>query len=74
VTSHVQYGARIKAAAIYLNAQQLIPEDRVAEVMGDLFGAGLLCPACVAAWSADRDREGPFDKLRSGRKRCSGFC
>jgi transposase len=52
VTSAVQYGSRIKAAAIYLNAQQLIPEDRVAEVMGDLFGAGLLCPASVAAWSA----------------------
>jgi transposase len=39
VTSVVQYGARVKAAAIYLYAQQLIPEDRVAEVMGDLFGA-----------------------------------
>lgn len=50
VNSPVQYGARVKAAAIYLNAQQLIPEDRVAEVMGDLFGAGLLCPASVVAW------------------------
>jgi transposase len=51
VTSHVQYGTRVKAAAIYLNAQQLIPEDRVAEVMSDLFGAELLCPASVASWS-----------------------
>lgn len=50
VNSPVQYGARVKAAAIYLNAQQLIPEDRGAEVMGDLFGAGLLCPASVVAW------------------------
>ena len=50
VTSHVQYGARIKAAAIYLNAQQLIPEDRVAEVMNDLFGAKGLCSASVVAW------------------------
>src|SRR5271168_1154574 len=57
VTSPVQYGARIKAAAIYLNAQQLIPEDRVAEVMGDLFGAGLLCPASVAAWAMAKAEE-----------------
>ena len=50
VTSHVQYGARIKAAAIYLSAQQLIPEDRVVEVMNDLFGAKGLCSASVVAW------------------------
>jgi hypothetical protein len=29
--SATQYGERIKAAAIYLNVQQLIPEDRVAQ-------------------------------------------
>jgi transposase len=52
VSAAVQYGARVKAAAIYLNAQQLIPEDRVAAAMGDLFGAQLLCPASIAAWSA----------------------
>ena len=57
VTSPVQYGQRVKAAAIYLNARQLIPEDRVAEVMGDLFGAGLLCPASVAAWGAAKAEE-----------------
>jgi transposase len=50
VTAHVQYGPRIRAAAIYLNAQHLIPEDRVGEIMHDLFGAPLLCPASVAAW------------------------
>ena len=57
VISAVQYGARVKATAIYLNAQQLIPEDRVAEVMGDLFGAGLLCSASVAAWGAAKAEE-----------------
>jgi transposase len=30
VVSPTQYGERIRAAAIYLNVQQLIPEDRVA--------------------------------------------
>jgi transposase len=52
VTTHVQYGARIKAATIYLNAQQLIPEDRVSEVMNDLFGAAGLCSASIVAWGA----------------------
>ena len=59
VTGPAQYGARVKAAAVYLNVQQLIPEDRVAQTgrmlhirlaMSDLFGAGLLCPASVVAW------------------------
>lgn len=52
VNAHAQYGPRMRAAAIYLNAQQLIPEDRVGEVMKDLLGAGSLCPASVAAWCA----------------------
>jgi transposase len=50
VTAHVQYGSRIKAAAVYLNAQQLVPEDRVGDIMQDLFGAGRLCPASIVAW------------------------
>jgi transposase len=63
VTSHVQYGARIKAAAIYLNAQQLIPEDRVVEVMNDLFGAKGLCSASVVAWgTAKAEALQPFVK------------
>ena len=45
-----QYGGRIRAAAIYLNVQQLIPEDWVAQTMNDLFGAPYLCPASLAAW------------------------
>jgi len=62
VSSPVQYGAAIKAAALYLNAQQLIPEDRVGEIMKDLFGAGLLCPASIAAWSAKKAEDlTPFE-------------
>ena len=52
VTSHVQYGPRIKAAAIYLNVQQLIPEDRVGDILCEVFGAGRLCPASIATWCA----------------------
>ena len=50
VVSPAQYGERIKAAAIYLNIQQLIPEDRTAQALSDLFGAPLVCPASVVAW------------------------
>jgi transposase len=57
VTAHVQYGPRIRAAAIYLNAQHLVPEDRVGEIMHDLFGAALLCPASIAAWSELKAQE-----------------
>ena len=50
VASSAQYGERIRAAAVYLNVHQLIPEDRVAEAMKDLFGALRLCPDSVANW------------------------
>jgi len=54
VTAHVQYGSRIRAAAVYLNTQQLVPEDRVGDIMHDLFGAGLLCPASIVTWSGKK--------------------
>ena len=50
VAAPAQYGERIRAAAVYLNVQQLIPEDRVAQTMSDLFGSPLLCPASLTAW------------------------
>ncbi|HKN27446.1 MAG TPA: DUF6444 domain-containing protein, partial [Roseiarcus sp.] len=50
VISPAQYGPRVRAAAVYLNVQQLIPEDRVAQAMADLFGAARLCPDSVVAW------------------------
>ena len=57
VVSPTQYGERIKAAAIYLNVQQLIPEDRAAEALADLFGAPLLCPASLTAWVRQKARD-----------------
>jgi len=50
VASPAQYGPRVRAAAIYLNVQQLIPEDRVAQTMADLFGALRLCPDSLVDW------------------------
>ena len=57
VVSPTQYGERFKAAAIYLNVQQLIPEDRTAQALGDLFGAPTVCPASVVAWVGKKDQE-----------------
>lgn len=56
VSGPAQYGERLKAAAVYLHAQQLIPEDRAAQALNDLFGTQSLCPASVAAWTRRRAR------------------
>ena len=50
VVSPAQYGERLKAAAVYLNSQQLVPEERVAQILQDLFDAASACGASVAAW------------------------
>ncbi len=36
--------------AVYLNVQQLLPEDRTAQALSDLFDAPLICPASLVAW------------------------
>jgi transposase len=40
-SSRAQYGRRLRALAVYLVAQQLVPYARVREVLADLFGARL---------------------------------
>src|SRR5271166_653114 len=57
VVSAAQYGERIKAAAVYLNIQQLIPEDRTAQALSDLFGAPLICSASIVAWVGKKAQE-----------------
>jgi transposase len=57
VISSTQYGPRVRAAAVYLNVQQLIPEDRVAQTMADLFGAATLCPDSLVAWGKRKAKE-----------------
>jgi transposase len=65
VASAAQYGERIKAAAIYLNVQQLIPEDRAAQTLSDLFGALGVCPASVVAWVDKKDEQlrGVYERI-----------
>ena len=51
VISPTQYGERIRAAAVYLNVQQLLPEDRTAQTLSDLIGAPHVCAASLTAWA-----------------------
>jgi transposase len=56
VAAPVQYGRRICAMVVYLLHGHFLPEDRLAEVMRDLFGVSLV-PATIARMSrccADR--------------------
>ena len=47
VSAPVQYGARLVATAVYLQTAQFLPEERLAEVLRDLFGVAL-CTATLA--------------------------
>jgi transposase len=51
-----QYGPNIRTRTAYLNVRQLIPEDRTAETMCDLFGVAL-CPATVANYVAELSKK-----------------
>jgi transposase len=55
VSAPVQYGERVRAYAIYLNAEQLVPEGRVAQMMHDLFEMTISAPtvAGIVARKAD---------------------
>jgi transposase len=57
VVSPAQYGQRFKATAVYMNVQQMIPEDRTAQTMSDIFGAPRVCSASVVAWVAEKAKE-----------------
>ena len=50
VNAPVQYGPRIAATVVYLQHYQLLPEDRLAELMAALFGVKIV-PATIARMS-----------------------
>ena len=37
VKNHTQYGMRVKSIVLYLSNYQLLPYERISELMGDLF-------------------------------------
>jgi transposase len=56
VAAAAQYGATVEALVVYLQAWQLIPEDRLAELMGDGFGLEV-ATATVAAMGHRKAQE-----------------
>ncbi len=48
VTAAAQYGATVVALVVYLQAWHLIPEDRLAELMADVFGVDLATSTIAA--------------------------
>ena len=60
VTAPAQYGARIAAFVVYLLQYQLLPEDRLAELMADLFGATLAAATIARMSRACAERVGGF--------------
>ena len=48
ISAPTQYGQRVKTLCVYLNYQQLIPEDRVSEFFSDVFSLGIASATVVA--------------------------
>ena len=55
-TAPVQYGPRVKGAAMYLKEYQLLPFDRLSEIMRDLFACESLSEGTLANFDADCSR------------------
>lgn len=60
VNAPVQYGERIKAMAVYLNHQQLIPEDRVQDVFRDLFELSISTATIVKIGETFAEKVAPY--------------
>jgi len=56
VTAAAQYGATVVALVVYLQAWHLIPEDRLAELMSDVFGVDL-ATSTIAVMGQRKARE-----------------
>lgn len=64
VTAPVQYGFRIKSAAVYLKEYQLLPFDRLTEIMRDLFACNTFSEGTLAnLTTACSQRLEPVDEI-----------
>lgn len=52
----VQYGPRVKSVAVYMGEYQLLPFDRLAEIMRDLFACESFSEGTLANFKADCSR------------------
>ena len=68
VTAPVQYGLRVKSVAVYLKEYQLLPFERLAEIMRDLFACDTFSEGTLANFSAAcSQRLEPIDKIISAQ-------
>lgn len=70
VTAPVQYGERIKSLALYLQHQHFIPEERLQQIFGDVFGVSLSTATLsrvseVAYRNLSQFEEVLFEKIKS---------
>jgi len=56
VTAPVQYGLRVKSVAVYLKEYQLLPFERLTEILRDLFGCDSFSEGTLANFGADCSR------------------
>jgi len=60
VSAPVQYGPRFQSLMVYLNQQQLLPYDRLAQLCEDLFGQPLSAGTLAAANERTYEKLTPF--------------
>ena len=73
----VQYGLRVKSVAVYLKEYQLLPFDRLTEIMRDLFACPSFSEGTLANFHADCSRRlEPVEaaiREMAGRSEVAGF-
>jgi transposase len=63
----VQYGARLKSAAVYLRDYQLLPSERLTEIMRDLFGCSTFSEGTLTNLGTNCSRRlEPVDEIIRG--------
>lgn len=60
VRAPVQYGPRIQALAVYLNHQQMIPEDRLETLFDDVFSLSISATTLVTMGERFEEKVRPF--------------
>ncbi len=67
VAAPVQYGARITALAVYLRSCHFVPEDRLAELLQDLFGIGISTATIAAMEQRKAEELAPVAEAIAGK-------
>jgi len=67
IAAPVQYGARITALAVYLRNFHFIPEDRLGELLKDLFGIGISTATIAAMEQRKAEELAPVAEAIAGK-------